>query len=675
MLIRHLQLSLPEELREVLAGLPTALKKEAKREYRVIALVGAGASAAVVGIGRELANQLIAEERDIEGYKSELQRLGQVTRLDEDDLETQLAALSRTPDREKRVRQSIAETYRIRHPTLLTYELLAHLLKHRFLDAIVTLNFDELLDQSLSDELGEQEYIRIISERDCHGVEADPGKPSYTPIYMKLHGTARDAASLRFTRDAYYALPDPMAQLIRTLLGSETCVLLNLGSRMTGFDFNKLLDRPKRLLVFNLSKSPIEKSVKQEITARRKGLSTEFHDVPAKDWSIPRHRFPSAKGTDVLLNELVERLAVQAATAARPGVVSFRSVDRHRLVCGLLDWFKEPGDKEVYAAYLRDRATLEVALSGVRAHGLVSISSLVRDRCDQYFDAYSELALTGQSVCEGWRNICRRGGLQPSALSNETFVSLPEISVCSTIPRDETNVSHLSIVPGKLARHLRSGLTQGSEAAWKTFGMAAVTETLRDLASGTEVEIHCKEDSVCKKVFKAPGPIPTLTALHARTTFLLEQGDYNELAVVAESGEWLLNPPYRDILRQRIRLNSLRLYLVLAFDLKLRDVVRAFGQSNMEVYIPHWWRHNRHMTIICKNGKPEGGIYFARRLRSIFITPVYLDEEDDKDALMRAFLTYWTRSGRMPDPVDVSDLPTSLQGLTGGVDLRKYTRR
>jgi hypothetical protein len=49
-----------------------------------------------------------------------------------------------------------------------------------------------ILDQSLDDELGKTEYVRVLSERDCRLIKRNPDQPDYVPLYVKMHGTASD---------------------------------------------------------------------------------------------------------------------------------------------------------------------------------------------------------------------------------------------------------------------------------------------------------------------------------------------------------------------------------------------------------------------------------------------------------------------------------------------------
>jgi hypothetical protein len=208
LIARHLRLSIPQSaVRDRLAEVQDRSVypvEKVERQMRCIAIVGAGASAPLLARSDELAKKL---EKQFGRDKTELERLVLVNNLKRKEFETRLVALSRTPDAARQVRQTISDDYAIRHPPVLAYELLAHLTKHRFLDAIISFNFDELLDQSLEDELGPGEYVRVVSDRDCTAIQPDPDAKNYVPLYVKLHGTASEPDSLRFTPESYYSLP------------------------------------------------------------------------------------------------------------------------------------------------------------------------------------------------------------------------------------------------------------------------------------------------------------------------------------------------------------------------------------------------------------------------------------------------------------------------------------
>ncbi len=408
LIIRHLRVSVPD------LGTRQELQRGRVREplleqrVRCIAVVGAGASAPLLARGDALATELEQQfSSDDEARRAELFRLERVYGLDPERFETRLAALSRTAYVTQIVRETIATRYSYRHPTILGYELLSHLLKHRFVDAIISFNFDELLDQSLDDELGVNEYRRLVSDRDCVSVEADPGASGYLPLYIKLHGTATEPDSLRFTREAYYQLPQKLTDVVRGLLEGQLCVIVNVGSAMTGFDLHRLLRIPEQLEIYDLSLAPLSELVRTEITSERcEPRADSFYPrekrdapcfLPPADRPPPRGPSVSCDGWLKQLVRDIERRSGKYADAKRlSSLVRFRSVHRHEAVADVLGpeatlsrWTDDPEKhRPEYIDYLRQRTILELAFSGAKARGLGQVSWLAVDRPGTYYDLY-----------------------------------------------------------------------------------------------------------------------------------------------------------------------------------------------------------------------------------------------------------------------------------------------
>jgi hypothetical protein len=322
LLVRHLQISMPDDLRDAL--LTGDVRRECRRTLRVLALVGAGASAPYLKRADKLVEGLLRDvELDRPGYDEELHRLTLVNGMDVNAFETKLAALSRTNNGERKVRAAIAAQLGLRHPAQLRYELLAHLMKHGFLDGIISVNFDELLDQSLDDEVGPGEYVSIVSARDCaRASNYDRGSSDRLPVYVKLHGTVADPHSLRFTKDAYYAVPADIVDAVRGILGTEDCVLLNVGCSMRGLDLAQLLDYPRSLTIYNLSKKPIDPQGLEDIDRARRlrgRAAVSVEDMSWAHWDLPKNEDGSDYGM-LALTKAVEACAARDA----PGVVSLR---------------------------------------------------------------------------------------------------------------------------------------------------------------------------------------------------------------------------------------------------------------------------------------------------------------------------------------------------------------
>lgn len=659
LIARHIRISVPDlEVRHQLitqgrAGFDIEL---VEREMRCIAVVGAGASAAVLKRSNELADELEAEfGRD----DAELERLRLVNNLDVVDFEARLVALSKSPPAERKVREKIAEIYGARYPSLLGYELLAHLLKHRFFDAIITFNFDELLDQSLDDEMDQNEYVRVVSERDCgEDVIADPGAPGYVPLYVKLHGTASEPESLRYTPQSYYALPPKILNVVRNLLRCEHCVIANIGSNLGSFDFQRLLRIPRDLDVFNLSFEPVPASVVRKIESERAEAEAEDEDrgnasLPSSeappdtahedsssaqpadpDWLLDCNAWEEK--SDYLMSQLASTIK-QTARDASDGLVDFRSVRRHETLAQLLGpdslhrgWLEDPEwARREWTEYCRRRTILELAFAGAKARGLMSMVPLTSDRPARYYERYRQRT-NGQG--DSWQTLCAAAGLTESEETPDYLYSQEKLWRRPLRPGEHPMQRLNKFDVDKLAHHVLVRIKNPVDPE----DVKLLRKTFKTLQKQDDVEFHIRDDRVCSKAFELPATLPTVTSRRAYTWLMLQDlGPDDEVLVSSEDGEWLLEPLAQQLVaKPRIR-------ALLAFDVKRRKLAEAY-RDRLSIAVVDPWRHNRHMTIVCREGQPSRAIYFARRLRAPVITAVYLKSIRDVRRLMRLFDERWS---------------------------------
>jgi hypothetical protein len=238
--------------------------------FRTIVLIGAGVSHAAcrLPLGKDLARAV--EEAVVKvgvprgTFERELDRLEQVYHLPRDDFETWLHALHRFAP--GTVIQVLCEQCDVAHYPSLSTETLGHMMKHGFVDAIISCNFDELLEQTLDDEVGPDGYIRIVHDGEWGRKQRIDGRDRYRfsrPLLIKPHGTASEPTSLRFTRELYFELPPDMARLLNTLIsgapandfvtgGTEpqskprpVCFLV-LGHSLKSFELNIFIGRCPR---------------------------------------------------------------------------------------------------------------------------------------------------------------------------------------------------------------------------------------------------------------------------------------------------------------------------------------------------------------------------------------------------------------------------------------------
>jgi hypothetical protein len=637
---------------------------------RTVALVGAGASYPVTELAPELAQKLLLRAGGSVGaYEAELDRLHQVYGLRKDDFETQLAAICTTAQAEQRVRSAIAEEHRLRHPSLLSYELLAHLLKHRFLDAIISFNFDELLDQSIDDELGPGEYTQIVTERDWTSARVPEG-----PIYIKMHGTASDPGTLRFTGDNYFWTPPPLLSLVEGLLDVDHAVILNIGFRIASPDAQRLLRKPRRLSLYHLDPIELSKKTKRSIRDKRRAerlkrrggesdtwdkvKPVSFHMRPKPRKIAPGEQSPiPATFSEQLLTRLVKQVE-QCCDTEAAGPAQWRSTIRHQAAVELLSG-SDTRDHPSYVRYLRRRTILEIALAAGKGRGAVSIHALVDERCGRYYELYCEAHGNG---AESWSKLCHAGGLMESRDSPDTYLFMPELSEANNALKlppgaKRDNVLHYA-KPRALAEHVMRSMSPTAKKPKRSTKL--LEQALTFLQTGIEIEVHSSDDRICSKVFHGAVVLPTLTALRGWTEELLKTGEsFDSLKVVAETGKWLQNSPAlrrrNDVLEARGE-SPVPIELVAAF-----VPVAPEGNAPVEIpgcetyYIP-WWHHNRHLTILMKGSgeqaRPRCAIYFVRRLRSATVTPVYVTDAEDLDRLVASFKILWDYGLREADDTE-----------------------
>jgi hypothetical protein len=726
---RHLQVSYPDQrLLTRLIDDPPKPDRGTKpsdvqvpdltKRIRVVALVGAGASAELFGTTPQLVEKLVRRDLQDTTFRAECERLSYLLGRPSDSLEVTAAAAAQSPTAVRDIRREIAEEFNLRHPALLQYELLAHLLKHRFIDAIVSYNFDELLDQSLLDEVGRDEFITLVSDRDARLVPTwNPDDDAYVPLYIKPHGTASDPESLRFRLEDYYYLPARLWEGMSELVGQDLTVFINIGSSVAASDHRQLLVQPVSTEIFNISSTDLGDAEKEVIDKLRvasgRPLPVEHFPLRTARSRLgapkPVVKAPTGKKRSIAahLVDLVNTISEVGAEVPRLNPVC-RSVARHELVTG--PWFRWRNWRSVTEQndYRRDRALVEIALSAIKGKGLCSIAALDQDRCAVYYDL-----MRGSQSGIRWRELCALGGLYPASLSNETFLLDPrfvndpdiEWEIVPTPQGDEASVKnpapmlrltrqasdfHYEAYAAEILRHLQpSTVAEEDRSRWTK----EIGTLLAQVREGTEVEVFGRSDRICSKVFRSPVVLRTLSALEGNTEALVQQaltsrGHTVRLLIAASSGAFLLNNVERWIERAKQHgVKAIELWVLVSFaqdQSGLQDrIEQACEEHGYHSQFPpdppddlggdlqnggtdgpqctvyqrtiSWWRHSRHMTVAQLDGRNLGAVYFARRLRVLGITPVLLGADDAVEVL-KHFHRHWLIGKEQDEDGEITDL-------------------
>ena len=245
--------------------------KKSSKFTRTIFIVGAGASTNashnVFPAGNqaiELIEKYFARNKWPKGIKEKADKVQTLVNLPSMeelvDFETRLFALSHFFNISD-VQQAIEQIYNHRTFPNLFYETLAHLLKNRFIDGIINFNFDELLDQSVEEEVGMGQLHKVLSDGDCLDyTDMLVDDKLKVPFYIKPHGTITHKSSLLFTKEHYINIPSDIERLLEEILTGQPIKgnkvsrqfqqlnIITAGFQMESIEFNKVLRRSVKKL-------------------------------------------------------------------------------------------------------------------------------------------------------------------------------------------------------------------------------------------------------------------------------------------------------------------------------------------------------------------------------------------------------------------------------------------
>ncbi|MFN0138772.1 MAG: SIR2 family protein [Pyrinomonadaceae bacterium] len=620
----------------------------------VVVIVGSGASQAAGLVGTDdffnklLENTLFDPPNEIvfplskEIVDVELERLRLVQRLDPEQFETRLLAMSATESSGLAVRKALEKKYNRRFLPTLAYEILAHLLKHRFVDAIISFNFDELLDQAIEDELNPEEYHRIISDGDgpSYKLPTKENEILKKPLYIKPHGTVSHPSTLRFTRDDYYRLPEGIRLTIRSLLSGRPVDLISVGFNMKSFEFNSIANESdqsgSRIFHINIDDMVNPDPSLKSFTAHR----IQVVDKPG--------------ALDEVLHNILQKTHSHLGHLYKP-----RSIDRHRILAGL---FKGERDKtEDNSPYLWDRTVIELALAIAKAKGFVTMSELSSGRPGKYFTKYQQNV--GKRI--HFRKLCEDLGLNEIAYGFDALRLSDEDNLRAEILLKPEFKAALEPLLNAVKSKLKGTAFHSFEANRDLF-----RETLWMHYSGAEVELRFPPKILHDNLFLAPVPITSKRVLDCQTVAMLKGDDWNYVLLVSETGEWLEHE------RVIAAIKSREIFVIVADDSR-KPYLEAKYPGKIEVAKMNWWDHNRHLTLFVNKDqkfldqepKALRSIYFTRPRRATDIVPVLLDENDSK-IVFDYWKAYWLRATEVgiitktrmqgfkfpPDPVKAEDV-------------------
>jgi NAD-dependent SIR2 family protein deacetylase len=516
----------------------------------------------------------------------------------------------------------------------LAYELIAHLIKHRLVDHVISLNFDEVLDAAMDDELGSDGYQLVLPGR------LMAKQKTHVPQLVKLHGTISDSDSLRFTLAQTGLLDDAMKRTLNGMLQSlpagRPLHVVSLGYGWADPDLcDWLSNTPRR----PTSIIAVVKDVRAATAVSQKLAKVPHRTIASS--AVTQNRM--AATIDELLWAVWNKIEVTGRTAKSLSTMSVRvpSAARHILISHLFtspdrSVRKWPG---VYTNYSHNaRFEAEVLLAAGKSKDVVTLSSLARDdRVYRHWpdqthaekhplDCLDFLAPGDVADVTDVYSLKCRGKAYTGYFAKRKGVTLP-LSLQKVQSLTGIKISVPVIYRGKIRRQ---------PVAYSKF----LSSLLDRVHTGAAVEIDPGRDRRTWALFRQPDQLATYKSLTDETSALFEDMRWRTLLVVAEAGNWL--GKFKDVLADSNR----RVFLIEASDYPAVPPVgrQAAGRDVLTIGIP-WWAHNRHLTLSMENAKnPLRAIYFRRRERIPRVSPVALRRSrQDQVEVLKMFLAYVAR--------------------------------
>ncbi|MBE0478016.1 SIR2 family protein [Candidatus Aerophobetes bacterium] len=128
----------------------------------------------------------------------------------------------------------------------LGYEIISHFISHRLVDNVISFNFDECLEVSLDDEIGEDSYewvrSKSIFQKVAEEIEFRKGALPRKPLLIKPHGTISYPATIRPTFETVQQFEKEKQDLLEKIF-NDSAALLIIGFSCPDPDFQKVLKK------------------------------------------------------------------------------------------------------------------------------------------------------------------------------------------------------------------------------------------------------------------------------------------------------------------------------------------------------------------------------------------------------------------------------------------------
>lgn len=665
------------------------------RRERFILLTGAGlshvATKGVMPLAKD-AIKFIKEEvkkTNIPNhiFEEEAERLKFSTQLDINEFETQLLIYSKYAV--SAVKKGLKKICKPKYIPNIEYEILAHMLQHRFIDIVMNFNYDEIFDVILKEEISKGEFKYIYLEGHCpdnYEKEFLIDNRLKQPVYIKPHGTISHTSSLRLDRERISVLPVEIRKLITNMIQAKVPEqdhseqkFLDVNFIIVGFGMKSpvLLEAIKEYLDSKQYKNPPKFwffDKKKNLSEFSLGLEPKYREIIEKN----SHFFcVDDKDTlEIYLDTLWKKVAESFSDDYPP-----TGIERHKLINSIFDdnedAIRRRKTKEYQKVYFRDRLFTELALDILSSDGVTNTQQIMSGRFDHYLHKYNERANSNEQLSIDTA-IKKLGFVNYKGFVADVFTPLEP----SKFGSDE----FLHDFHNKLSEQLSS-----ERGLYYQKNRDEVLGLSRKINQRNRLRINPKFNHPHNGLFS---PLQVNRILNTSLNWIyryrqaLEKDNWDLMLAVSERGRFL-TPDSKNIQEKYTQIFKDKRAEVILSSLDLPQLKNRIDEDKFQkfnllsknvLYLP-WWLHNRHLALFMKKNQKGNieseienwdfvsGFFYESRMLSRTVNPVLITGKENLEKLFYNFVLYWHKSKQYTEQLR-NEKPRYIQISDGSEHLK-----
>lgn len=512
----------------------------------------------------------------------------------------------------------------------LGHEYLAHLVRHRLINIIITTNFDEEIEISLDDEIGRENYINVksLSEFDAFNMEIiEPNVKLKKPALFKVHGTISYPRTIRITTDTVKKFEDVKLETIKWIL-RNTAILIIVGFSFNDMDFQSAF-----------------------FEALNDKLLNEADSNNIKIYWIHRNEKNRKHYENTFNNKIIRNNKIRSLIES--GSPIFITSDSTLFLRGLSE-NAESIDENKKAKMITTIARQNIRNLILNNSNFKSVSE--RKFCiEVIIFALTAKGLFGISAlkdCVRLNRYCRE--LKKQSLNPRVLLDcLVEKNIIYKL-KDHHDLYYL---PDLCIQQLADKINEVFEIKYYYSNYRNyLIENLNKLKETFDVDIVLPDASIYM-MFKDPKPIRNHMEWDKWTRDFFNC-NCNEIKIIAQTGEWLIKDENKDYLNKFLSMGGkIKLIVCERFpdagmhdkrQVEVSEKLKALYPKIQIRYLP-WDLISEHIKVNNKNG-----MYMKRIAKSPIVAPVWVDNSYDLKLLEEKFEYYWNIAKFGSDLIDLA---------------------